>query len=119
MNSKKALKNIVINFDNMGMICSNLNYEEFYIKDLYFKEVFKTEYENILKNLDRLEKLEKVIDKIKNILNCDVCNDNWNKGCMCFQKKLKELLLIDNFENMFRNCKLIPLPELEELQDDK
>ena len=62
MTSKEALENIVINFDNMGMICSNLCYEEFYCKDLHFKEIFKTEYESILRDLDRLEQLE---DNIK------------------------------------------------------
>ena len=119
MNGKEVLENIVINFDKMGMICSNLGYEEFYCKDLHFKEIFKTEYESILKDLDRLEKLEKVIEKIKNLPNCDICDANWHKGCMCLQNKLKKALLIDNFENMFINCKLTPLPELEELQDDK
>ena len=59
MTSKEALENIVIDFDNMGMICSNLCYEEFYCKDLHFKEIFKTEYESILRDLERLEKLEK------------------------------------------------------------
>ena len=59
MTSKEALEDIVIDFDNMGMICSNLCYEEFYCKDLHFKEIFKTEYESILRDLDRLEKLEK------------------------------------------------------------
>ena len=32
---------------------------------------------------------------------------------------LKKALPLDNFENMFINCELTPLPELEELQDDK
>ena len=65
MNSKEALENIVINFDNMGMICSNLCYEEFYCKDLHFKEIFKTEYESILRDLERVEKLEKAIEILK------------------------------------------------------
>ena len=64
-------------------------------------------------------KLKKVIERIKSLPNCDICDDNWHKGCMCLQNKLKKALLIDNFENMFINCKLTPLPELEELQDDK
>ena len=76
MNSKEALENIVINFDNMGMICSNLGYEEFYSKDLHFKDIFKTEYESILKDLDRLEKLEKENKELKNTilsLELDTC----------------------------------------------
>ena len=69
-------------------------------------------------------KLKKVIEDIKNLPNCDICDANWHKGCMCLQKKIKKTLLIDNFENMFINCKLTPLPEviskqLEELQDDR
>ena len=68
MNGKEVLENIVINFDNMGMICSNLGYEEFYAKDLHFKEIFKTEYESILKDLDRLEKLEKENQELRNII---------------------------------------------------
>ena len=67
MTSKEALENIVINFDNMGMICSNLCYEEFYCKDLHFKEIFKTEYESILRDLERLEKLEKENQDLKEL----------------------------------------------------
>lgn len=65
MTSKESLENIVINFDSMGMICSNLCYEEFYCKDLHFKEIFKTEYESILRDLERLEKLEKELKQTK------------------------------------------------------
>ena len=67
MNSKEALQNIGIEFDNMGMICTNIGYEDFYSKDLHFNEIFKTEIDIIKQDLDRLEKLEQafkiIIDK--------------------------------------------------------
>ena len=38
------------------------------------------------------EKLKQVIENIKKLPNCDICDENWHKGCMCLQKKIKEVL---------------------------
>lgn len=68
----------------------------------------------IRKDLDRLEKLEKenqelkekvnhfekIIEDIKNLPDCD----------------FKKTLINNNFKYMFSNCKLTKLPELEELK---
>ena len=123
--------------------------------DRYFTlyDVFNEEIEIIQKDLDRLEKLEKenqelkekvkmleeneeavlttleisvsenaklkkVIEDIKNLPDCDICDSNWHKGCMCLQSKFNKTIINNNFKHMFDNCKLTPLPELEELQDD-
>ena len=51
-------KNIVVSFDDMGMICSNIGYKEFYEYALHFKDIFKDEYDIIKKDLDKLEQLE-------------------------------------------------------------
>ena len=101
MNSKESLENIVINFDNMGMICSNLGYEEFYAKDLHFKEIFKTEYESILKGLDRLNKLEKENQELKNTilsLELDTCISELRKENI----KLKNIIKILDREFIFK-----------------
>ena len=37
-------------------------------------------------------KLKQLIEKIKELPNCDICDNNWHKGCMCLQNKLKEVL---------------------------
>lgn len=133
MNSKECLENIK---HAPGFMGGNSRYKSVLESRIPFLE----DIEIIKQDLDKLEKLEKenqelkeqninlreeninlkkVIEKIKSLPNCDICDANWHKGCMCLQNKLKKALLIDNFENMFINCKLTPLPELEELQDDK
>lgn len=56
------------------------------------REEIEKDYMNVKQSLDRLEKLEKVIEKIKNLPNCDICDANWHKGCMCLQRKIKEVL---------------------------
>lgn len=38
------------------------------------------------------EKLKKAIEIIKTLPNCDICDANWHKGCMCLQRKIKEVL---------------------------
>lgn len=53
---------------------------------------YEDELKLIQQDLDKLEKLEKVIEKIKNLPNCDICDANWHKGCMCLQRKIKEVL---------------------------
>ena len=65
MTSKEALDNIAIEFDTMGMICSNIAYKDFWEKDLHFKEIFGCEYEIIMKDLKRLEQLEKENEALK------------------------------------------------------
>lgn len=93
MNSKEALENIVIDFDNMGMICSNLGYEEFYCKDLHFKEIFKSEYESILRDLERLEKLEKEYKESRKVIK------SWNENggeLLRENAKLKKVIEIVN-----------------------
>ena len=97
MNSKEALENIVIDFDNMGMICSNLCYEEFYCKDLHFKEIFKTEYESILRDLERLEKLE---DNIKIHKETIKMQHNQIESLQSENAKLKKVIefIKENFE---------------------
>ena len=42
-------------------------------------------YEIIKQDLDKLE-------KIKSLPNCDICDSNWHKGCMCLKKKIIEVL---------------------------
>lgn len=82
MNSKKALKNI-----------RDYHNETVYDTDsIYTENIFEKELDAIEKDLSRLEKLEKVIEDIKQLPKCEVCEDNWIKGCMCFRKKLKEVL---------------------------
>jgi cell shape-determining protein MreC len=66
MNGKEALQNIGIEFDTMGMICTNIGYEEFYNEDLHFNKIFKTETNIIKQDLKRLEKLEKENKELKN-----------------------------------------------------
>ena len=84
MNSKEALDNIAVEFDEMGMICSNIAYKDFWEKDLHFKEIFGCEYEIIMKDLDRLEQLEKELKQTKlNFRNSQTHSKN------CY-KKLKE-----------------------------
>lgn len=58
MTGKTALHNIIVSFDEMGLICSNIGYKEFFEYALHFKDIFKDEYDIIKKDLDRLEKLE-------------------------------------------------------------
>ena len=89
-------------------------------------DIFYEEIEIIEKDLNRLEELEKenaklkkVIEDIKNLPDCDICDSNWHKGCMCLQNKFKKALINNNFTHMFDNCKLTPLPELEELKNVK
>ena len=65
MNSKEALNNIAVEFDEMGMICSNIAYKDFWGKDLHFKEIFGCKYEIIMKDLKRLEQLEKENQGVK------------------------------------------------------
>lgn len=65
MNSREALDNIVVEFDEMGMICSNIAYKDFWEKDLHFKEIFGCEYEIIMKDLKRLEKIKGIFEDMK------------------------------------------------------
>lgn len=78
MTSKEALKDLLIMAD--------------YLLEKKEQKQIKEEYNLVLKDLERLEKLEKVIENIKQLPKCEVCDDNWIKGCMCFRKKLKEVL---------------------------
>lgn len=43
---------------------------------------------------EKVDELEQVIEKIKKLPHCDICDANWHKGCLCLQKKIKEV-----FEN--------------------
>lgn len=76
-NSKEALQRL---FDN---------------RDCKLDSYYFMAYEDrkiIEHDLDRLKKLEKAIEKIKSLPNCDECDSNWHKGCMCLQRKIKEVL---------------------------
>ena len=91
MNSKEALDNIVVEFDEMGMICSNIAYKDFWEKELHFKEIFGCEYEIIMKDLKRLEKLEKIIkENFGYNENTKECFFNYDAPVM--EEELKEEL---------------------------
>lgn len=68
MDSKEALDNIVVEFDEMGMICSNIAYKDFWETELHFKEIFGCEYEIIMKDLKQLEQLEKENQELKELV---------------------------------------------------
>ena len=118
MNSKEVLE--YLKTCKFCKIVMGTDYEN---DDRYFTlyDVFSEEIEIIQKDLDRLEKenakLKKVIEDIKNLPDCDICDSNWHKGCMCLQNKFKKALLNNNFKHMFDNCKLTPLPKLPELEE--
>lgn len=108
MTSKKILE-YLYNASKIG-ITSNEN-----------AKILKDYYKLILKDLDRLEKLEKdyeklkerykhraevsndlckgvkqyenIIEKIISLPHCDICDADWHNGCMCLKNKLKEVLL--------------------------
>lgn len=104
MNSKEALKELTLMINREKHINSEWN------KKIYDLELI------IKKDLDKLEKLKKENKELKKSIK------SWNENVGNLLKeniKLKKALSIDNFENMFINCELTPLPELEELQDDK
>lgn len=42
--------------------------------------------------LKRLDDLEKIIEDIKQLPNCDICDREMYKGCSCLKKKIKKLL---------------------------
>ena len=65
MTGKEALKNIAVEFDTMGMICSNIVYKDFWEKDLRFKEIFGCEYKIIMKDLKRLENIKEIFEDMK------------------------------------------------------
>ena len=71
---------------------------------------FCGEYEIIEKDLERLEKLEKENQKLKEQVNR-------------FQKVIEDIKNLPDyigigFKNMFDNCKLTPLPESPELENE-
>lgn len=37
-------------------------------------------------------KYKQKLKQIEALPNCDICDENWHKGCMCLQKKIKEVL---------------------------
>ena len=142
LNSKECLEHICKNCDNK--CCPYIHYEKsrcgFYgvirqdldrlekleKENLELKEKCKMLEENEEAVLTTLEssvqentKLKKVIEDIKNLPDCDICDSNWHKGCMCLQNKFKKAVINNNFKHMFDNCKLTPLPELEELKNVK
>ncbi len=80
MNSKEALKKI------------NQYWADINVHGKSDIVISNEDWNIIFKDLERLEKLEKVIEDIKQLPKCEVCDDNWIKGCMCFRKKLKEVL---------------------------
>ena len=89
--SKEALDNIVVEFDEMGMICSNIAYKDFWEKDLHFKEIFGCEYEIIMKDLKRLEQLEKIIkENFGYNENTKECFFNYDAPVM--EEEIKEAL---------------------------
>lgn len=90
--SLQALENIGIEFDAMGMICTNIGNEEFYKKDLHFKEIFKTEYNIIKKDLERLKKLEEKDKKWQELFGCDLCEVLGRELLKEENEKLKQVL---------------------------
>ena len=118
MTSKKALKKlsgVPIFEDDERNIITDIDCCCVYKGDLC--EVYEREVNIIKKDLDRLEKLEKenkelkekvnhfekIVEDIKNLPDCD------------FKKAF-----LDNigFKHMFDNCKLTPLPESPELENE-
>lgn len=76
-----------------------------YVMDPSFQEWCNT----IEQDLDRLEtfdyiaeqnvelreenlKLKQLIEKIKELPNCNICDANWHEGCMCLKRKIEEVL---------------------------
>ena len=129
-NKTKNWYNDITHYDNIGHCLLTIReeldrLEKLEKENLELKEKFKMLEENEEAVLTTLEssvqentKLKKVIEDIKNLPDCDICDSNWHKGCMCLQNKFKKAVINNNFKHMFDNCKLTPLPELEELQDD-
>ena len=39
------------------------------------------------------DKLKQLIKQLKNFPNCDICDSNWHKGCMCLKRKIEEVLV--------------------------
>lgn len=66
------------------------------LKDLEHLEEIVEEYNDLKCKYDNLEnnfkKLKKAIEQIKQLPKCNECDSNWYKGCMCLQKKIKEVL---------------------------
>ena len=101
--------------------------------DIIFKgdlcEVYRNEVDIISKDLDRLEKLEKENQELKE--KCRMLEENEEAVLTTLEisvkenTRLKEVIeVIKNSSkldctNMFDNCKLTPLPELEVLENDK
>ena len=54
------------------------------INESFLKDITKLVLEN--------EKLKKVIEHIKALPPCDICDSNWHKGCLCLQSKIKKVL---------------------------
>ena len=52
------------------------------INESFLKDITKLVLEN--------EKLKKIIEHIKALPTCDICDSNWHKGCLCLQSKIKE-----------------------------
>lgn len=113
LNSKEALNNIAVKFDEMGMLCTTIAYSEFWQNDLHFKEIFETEYDIIKKDLDRLEKLEIANKNNEGLVreNVELINKNLELG-----KENQELRL---FANKLNNTNFILSGELADAEKYK
>lgn len=110
MTSKRALQKLsyvpIFEDDDSNMITDTCCCV--YVGDLC--EVYEREVNIIKKDLDQLEKLEKENQELKEKVNH-------------FEKVIEDIKNLPDyigigFKNMFDNCKLTPLPELPELENE-
>ena len=103
MNSKKALKRLYLNnytIEELSVVHSDIKDYDLVFQDLDKLEKLEKENQELKNTILSLEldtcipelrkentKFKNVIEKIKSLPNCDICDANWHKGCMCLQNK--------------------------------
>ena len=98
----KTLDGVIPSSDNKMVDFEKVGFEHFFIAIAW--EAVKTEIERLKKEVDYWEFETKVarkfIDKVckettKEIIdmlipNCEVCDENWHKGCLCLRATIAE-----------------------------